>query len=279
MQVSLLQMTSSDQPAENLSVVLDAMNQAKAVGSQMLFTPEVTNCVSLSRAHQEMVLEAWTGNSFIGAVREHAAKIGLAVNLGSIGLKPDMGDGRFANRCVQINALGEIIARYDKIHMFDVTLPDGEVYKESSGYVPGDRAVVASTAIGNLGLTICYDLRFPYLFRTLAQSGAHVISVPSAFAVSTGQAHWHILLRARAIEAGCYIIAAAQSGTHAGSGRKTYGHSLVVDPWGAIVLDAGTQTGLFHASIDLTAVDKARAAVPSLVSDNDFQVVTDPNGY
>ena len=190
--------------------------------------------------------------------------------LGSVTVKTDGDDGRFTNRSVMINAEGKIVAFYDKIHMFDVTLSETERYHESKGYRPGTEAAVVQTPWAELGLSICYDLRFAALHRALARAGARVLSVPSAFARATGEAHWHVLLRARAIETGCFVIAAAQTGVHSGSGRKTFGHSLIVGPWGEVILDAGLEIGLHFATLDLGEVDRARARVASLQHDRPF---------
>ena len=268
MKVAIAQITSSDQPAENLATVLSVMNQA--AGQDILFLPEVTNCVSLDRAHQLQVLEPYDGNGFIAAVCERARLLRLWVALGSVTVKTDGDDGHFANRSVMINAEGKIVAFYDKIHMFDVTLSETERYHESKGYRPGTEAAVVQTPWAELGLSICYDLRFAALHRALAQAGARVLSVPSAFARATGEAHWHVLLRARAIETGCFVIAAAQTGVHSGSGRKTFGHSLIVGPWGEVILDAGLEIGLHFATLDLGEVDRARARVASLQHDRPF---------
>ena len=197
MKVAIAQITSSDQPAENLATVLNLMDQS--AGQDILFLPEVTNCVSLDRAQQLQVLEPYEGNSFIGAICERAQRLGLWVALGSVTVKTEGEDGRFANRSVMINADGEVVAFYDKIHMFDVTLSDTERYHESKAYRPGTEAAVVQTPWAELGLSICYDLRFAALHRALAQAGAQVLAVPSAFARPTGEAHWHVLLRARAI--------------------------------------------------------------------------------
>ncbi|MAB87618.1 MAG: amidohydrolase [Rhodobacteraceae bacterium] len=268
MKVAIAQITSSDQPAENLATVLSLMNQA--AGQDILFLPEVTNCVSLDRAHQLQVLEPYDGNAFIAAICERARLLRLWVALGSVTVKTDGDDGRFANRSVMINAQGKIVAFYDKIHMFDVTLSDTERYHESKGYRPGAEAAVVQTPWAELGLSICYDLRFAALHRALAHAGAKVLSVPSAFARATGEAHWHVLLRARAIETGCFVIAAAQTGVHSGSGRETFGHSLIVGPWGEVILDAGLEIGLHFATLDLGEVDRARARVASLQHDRPF---------
>ena len=190
--------------------------------------------------------------------------------IGSIGLKTNDDDGRFANRSFLIGPDGGIAARYDKIHMFDVNVSETEVYRESAGYRPGAQAVLADTPLGRIGMTICYDLRFAFLYRRLAQAGAQILTVPAAFNHITGAAHWEVLLRARAIETGCYVLAPAQTGFHpetAGKGRRTYGHSLVISPWGDVLADGGTDPGLTFADIDLAEVTKARARIPSLSHD------------
>ena len=269
MKISLLQMTSTDVPAQNLETVLQAIDDSK--GADLLVTPEVTNCVSVSRKHQRHVLNEEANDLFLKSISSKSHEVGLNVALGSIALKSNFSDQRFVNRSFLVGSCGKILAAYNKIHMFDVSLPNGETYRESDGYKPGNEAVVAKTPWCKIGLTVCYDLRFPHLFRALAKAGAKIILVPAAFAVPTGKAHWHILLRARAIETGCYIIAAAQTGTHETSGRKTYGHSLVVSPWGEVLLDAGKETGLHKIDLDLSAVDTARSAVPSLYHDQSFK--------
>ena len=270
MRVAIAQITSSDQPAENLASVLALMDRS---GDQdILFLPEVTNCVSLDRVHQAQVLDDVDNNMFLDAVCRKARALGLWVALGSIALKTHDADGRYTNRSILIDACGAVVAQYDKIHMFDVTVSDTERYNESKGYRPGDTAVLARTPWGSMGLSICYDLRFPALYRTLAQAGAVILVVPSAFSRPTGEAHWHILLRARAIENGCFVLASAQTGEHPGSGRKTYGHSLIVDPWGQVIMDAGQKPGLYFSELDLKAVNKARMRVESLKHDRPFEV-------
>jgi predicted amidohydrolase len=270
LRVAVGQITSSDQPAENLALVLTLIDQS--ADQDILFLPEVTNCVSLDRAHQAQALDHFDNNRFIIAVCEKARETGLWVALGSITMKTHDLDGRYANRSILIDASGVVVAQYDKIHMFDINLSAVERYHESGSYRPGSSAVLAQTTWVWMGLSICYDLRFPTLYRTLAQAGAGVLVVPSAFAQTTGEAHWHVLLRARAIETGCFVIAAAQTGEHPGSGRKTYGHSLIVDPWGQVILDAGQVPGLYFAKLDLSDVDKARERMASLQHDRPFEV-------
>ncbi len=203
-----------------------------------------------------------------------AKACGVWIFVGSLALQTDDEDGRFANRSFAISPQGEVAARYDKIHMFDVDVSEQETYRESDGYRPGKQARILETPFGCFGLSICYDIRFPYLYRALAEAGAEILLVPAAFSPVTGAAHWHTLLRARAIETGCFVIAAAQTGTHSvtrGSARKTYGHSLIISPWGEILADAGTETGITYVDIDLSEVDRARSRVPSLRHGRSFE--------
>ena len=199
----------------------------------------------------------------LAAAREAASRLGLWVQLGSLALRPGGEEGRYVNRGFLIDPAGAIRARYDKLHLFDVDLPTGESWRESAAYAPGAGAVVAETPVGRLGLSICYDMRFPDLYCALSDAGAEILSVPAAFTVPTGRAHWHILLRARAIEAGCFVVAAAQAGTHE-DGRSTYGHSLVVDPWGEVLLDMGEEPGVGFAEIDRARLEDVRARIPAL---------------
>ena len=274
MKIAVAQITSSNQPDENLGCVLNLME--KTVGQDILFLPEVTNCVSFDRKHQMQVLKPFESHPFIAAVAKKARSLGLWVALGSVSIKTDDPNGRFANRSVLINSQGETVAHYDKIHMFDVQISSEEIYHESKGFRAGQDAVLAQTPWGLMGLTICYDLRFPHLYRALAQAGARILTIPAAFSPLTGKAHWHSLLRARAIETGCYVVASAQTGTHPGTGRKTFGHGLVVDPWGEIILDAGDATGLHFVELDLEAVDRARSRVASLQHDRLYKLRSYP---
>lgn len=269
MRSALLQLTSSDDPAENCETVLAMIADATVQGAGFVATPEVTNCVSASRTHQAQVLEPAEGNSFLLAMQDAAKQHDIWLLLGSIAVETDDPDGRFANRCFLIAPDGSVRAEYDKIHMFDVNIDAQETYRESSGYRPGTRAVVAETDFGKLGLSICYDMRFPHLFQALARAGAQILTAPAAFSPVTGAAHWHSLLRARAIETGCYMIAPAQSGQHKasrGKARSTYGHSLVVSPWGEVILDAGSDPGVYMFDLDLEKVEDARRRVPSLAN-------------
>lgn len=273
MKAALLQLTSSDDPVENLAAVQGMIADAAAQGAQFVATPEVTNCISTSRVRQNEVLEPEEDNSFLAAMQHSAAEAGIWLLLGSLGIKTDDPDGRFANRCFLIDPQGHIAAWYDKIHMFDVEIDKGETYRESSGYRPGHRAVIASTPFGTLGLTICYDMRFPQLYQALTRAGAQILTVPAAFSPVTGAAHWHSLLRARAIETGSYVIAPAQTGRHkasTGKVRETYGHSLVVSPWGEVVLDAGTEPGVYLFDLSMDSVDTARRRVPALQNAKEF---------
>ena len=274
MRAGLVQMTSSDRPEENCAQARDLIRQAVAGGAEFVLTPEVTNCVSSDRDHQNAVLRHERDDATLTSLRDEAAQAGIWLLIGSLALKTHDEDGRFANRSFLIGPDGGIVARYDKIHMFDVTISETESYRESAGYRPGSRAVVAETPFATLGLSVCYDVRFPYLYRRLAQAGAQVLTVPAAFNDTTGAAHWEVLLRARAIETGCWVLAPAQTGFHpasAGKPRRTHGHSLAVAPWGEVVADGGTDPGVTYADIDLAKVARARGSVPSLTHDRDVE--------
>ena len=273
MRAALLQLTSSDDPEANLGVVRGLLREAAAEGAGFVLTPEVTNCVSASRTHQHSVLTHEANDPVLAGLREDAARAGVWLLIGSLALTTDDADGRFANRSFLIGPEGRLVARYDKIHMFDVAISDAETYRESAGFRPGRRARVAETPFGTLGLSVCYDLRFPYLYRALAQAGAEILTVPAAFAQPTGRAHWRPLLQARAIETGAWVLAPAQTGTHAacrGKARRTWGHSMVVNPWGEVVAEAGEAPGILYAEIDRAAAAEARARVPSLQHDREF---------
>ncbi|MEI6099139.1 MAG: carbon-nitrogen hydrolase family protein [Alphaproteobacteria bacterium] len=274
MRVALLQLSVNDQPAANLQVTLDMVRKAHAGGANFILTPEMTNALSSSRAHQRAVFVQEQADLTLANLREEAAHLKVWLLIGSLGLKTRARDPRFANRSFLIGPDGAIMARYDKIHMFDVNVTETEIYRESEGYRPGSKAVIADTALGLIGMTVCYDLRFPQLYRKLAQGGAQIITVPAAFNHITGVAHWQTLLRARAIETGCYILAPAQTGFHPeqhGKGRRTHGHSMVVSPWGEVLSDAGTEPGISYAMINLADVAQARARIPSLQHDRKFR--------
>ncbi|MDV4169100.1 carbon-nitrogen hydrolase family protein [Rhodovulum sp. FJ3] len=272
--LGLIQMCAGDDPAQNARTAAAMVNEAADQGAEFVLTPEVTNCLSSSRTHQRAVLTSEDQDITLSTLRDVAAKRGVWVLIGSLGLTTDDADGRFANRSFLITPTGEIAARYDKIHMFDVDIGNGESFRESDGYRPGDQAVVAQTDFAPVGMSICYDVRFPYLYRDLAQAGAQILTVPAAFHPVTGAAHWHVLLRARAIETGCFVVAPAQTGTHPttrGKPRQSYGHSLVVAPWGDVLADGGTDAGIVFADIDLKQVAEARKRVPSLTHDREFK--------
>ena len=271
MRIGLVQMTSSDDPAQNAESARRAVRSAAAEGASFVLTPEVTNCVSASRERQKDVLRDEGSDATLAVLRDEAKQAGIWVLIGSLAVTTE--EDRFANRSILIGPDGEIVARYDKIHMFDVAVSETETYRESAGYRPGDKAVAAQTPFGGIGLSICYDLRFSYLYRALAQAGADILTVPSAFSPVTGAAHWEPLLRARAIETGCFILAPAQTGRHEatqGRARETYGHGMVVAPWGEVLLDQGTEPGVAVIDIDLSQVEGARKRVPSLSHDRDF---------
>jgi predicted amidohydrolase len=266
-------MTSGDDPVVNLPVTLGMIRDAASQGAGFVLTPEVTNCLSGSRKQQNLVLQHEADDITLAALRKEAKALGIWVSIGSLALKTGDADGRFANRSFLIGPDGEIAARYDKIHMFDVTVSETESYQESKGYRPGDTAVVANTPFARIGLSVCYDLRFAYLYRALAQAGADILLVPAAFSAVTGVAHWEPLLRARAIETGCFVIAAGQTGSHGGGSgalRKTHGHSMVVAPWGEVLADAGKATGITMVDLDLAEVAQARQRIAALQHDRAF---------
>lgn len=271
MRAAILQMTSGIDPAANAAVIVDAVEQAAEHGADMLFTPEMAGYLDRNRARAAETLRSEADDPVLAAAREAAARHGLWVHLGSLPLKEEGGDGRWVNRSFVIDGKGEIRARYDKIHLFDVDLATGESWRESAVYRPGEKVVAVETPWGRMGLSVCYDLRFPDLYRALTNAGATMLLVPAAFTVPTGEAHWHVLLRARAIEAGCFVIAPAQTGRH-DDGRETYGHSLVIDPWGEVLLDMGEQAGLALADIDLSRVEDVRGRVPAIANRRNIPV-------
>jgi len=261
--IAVLQMTTGIDPAANLTTIMDAMRQAKSKDAEMLFTPEMSGYLDRDRKRASATIVAEADDRVLSGVRETAAALGLWVSIGSLALADPATPGKWRNRAFVIDDTGAIRARYDKMHLFDVDLPTGESWRESSSYAAGDTAVLVDTPWAPIGLSICYDLRFPDLYRTLSDAGAQILTVPAAFTVPTGKAHWHVLLRARAIEAGCYVIAAAQTGTHA-DGRETYGHSLVIDPWGAVLLDMDEAPGIATLDLDLARVNTVRQRIPAL---------------
>ncbi|MDT9597847.1 carbon-nitrogen hydrolase family protein [Sphingosinicella rhizophila] len=261
MRIALYQARTGIDPGRNAGHLQEAVREASRLGAEMLFTPEMSGLLDRDRERGGENLKLEADDPVLAAVREEAERTGLWVHLGSLALKRD--DGMLANRGFVIDDQGRIRARYDKIHLFDVDLPTGESWRESSTYAPGETSVLVSTPIGLLGLSICYDLRFPDLYRSLTDAGAAALAIPAAFTVPTGQAHWHILMRARAIEAGVFVIAAAQEGRHE-DGRETYGHSLVVNPWGEVLLDMGEGTGVAAVDLDLGQVEEVRHRIPAI---------------
>jgi predicted amidohydrolase len=261
MRAALLQANSGIDPLLGARTLVEAVERAASEGADMLFTPEMSAVLDRDRTRAAGTIVTEGQDVALQAVREAAARHGLWVHLGSLAVRGEAADGRYANRAFVIDDTGAIRARYDKIHLFDVDLPDGQPIRESAAYAPGGQAVAVDTPWGRLGLSVCYDLRFPDLFRALSDAGAIMLAIPAAFTVPTGKAHWHVLMRARAIEAAAFVIAAAQTGTHA-DGRQTYGHSLVVDPWGEVLLDMGEAPGVALVEIDPARVAEARGRIP-----------------
>lgn len=261
--VALFQMTSGIDPLANADAIVGAARKAADEGAAMLFTPEMCGLLDRDRARatRHIVIEA--GNPVLAAARSAARDLGLWIDLGSLAVLRD--DGKWANRGFIIDADGEIAARYDKIHMFDVDLATGETWRESAAYTPGDAVVTVETPLGRLGMAICYDIRFPALFEELGRRRCDAIRIPAAFTVPTGKAHWHLMQRARAVEASAWVISAAQGGAHE-DGRETFGHSLVVDPWGEVVYDGGEGSSLGFAVIDPARTGEVRAQLPSLAN-------------
>ena len=265
--IALLQMTSGIDPAANAAVMSAAASEAAADGAAMLFTPEMSGLLDRDRARGSRHVVPEAESPVLEAVRNAAASAGIWVHIGSLAVQAE--GNRWANRAFVINPAGEIAGRYDKIHMFDVDLASGETWRESSAYQPGEAVVTVDCPLGRLGLAICYDIRFPALFEELGRLKCDAITIPAAFTVPTGRAHWHLLQRARAVEASAFVISAAQVGRHE-DGRETYGHSLVVDPWGEVLLDMGSEAGpkgvLGFAELNLARLGEVRAQVPSLAN-------------
>ena len=260
--IALFQSNTGIDPAANADKLVAAIAEAAAGGAAMLFTPEMSGLLDRDSARAAARLRPEAEDEVLAACSNAARAHGIWVHLGSLAVRAD--NAKVANRGFVIDPKGQVRARYDKIHLFDVDLPTGESWRESAVYQGGDGAVLVNgTPAGKLGLTICYDLRFPTLFARIAEAGADVISVPAAFTVPTGRAHWHVLLRARAIEAGLFVVAAAQVGRHE-DGRETFGHSLVVDPWGEILVDLGEEVGVGFADIDLARISEVRSRIPAL---------------
>jgi len=274
MRIALIQLTVTDDPVANLAATLGFVRQAYAEGAEFILTPECTNGLWSNRAAQKALLRLEEDDATLAALRDEAGRLGVWLLIGSLALLTGDADGRFANRSFLIRPDATIAARYDKIHMFDVNVSETEVYRESAAFRPGRQAVIAQTTFAPIGMTVCYDVRFATLYRRLAQGGAQIITVPAAFNHITGAAHWETLLRARAIENGAFVLAPAQTGFHAevgGKGRRTYGHSLAIAPWGEVLADGGTEPGVTLVDLDLTQVADARRRVPSLQHDRGFE--------
>jgi predicted amidohydrolase len=269
--VALYQSNTGIDPQANARTIVDAVNEAAAGGAELLFTPEMSGLLDRDSARAAKNLRNEDDDLVLAACRDAAKRNRIWLDIGSLAIR--LADGKLANRGFVIDREGEVRARYDKMHLFDVDLPTGESWRESAVYSAGEGVVLVNgTPVGKLGLTICYDLRFPMLFARIAEAGADVISVPAAFTVPTGRAHWHVLLRARAIEAGLFVVAAAQAGRHA-DGRQTFGHSLVVDPWGDVLLDMGEDTGVGFVDIDLSRISDVRSRIPAL---NHRRIIPEP---
>ena len=266
---AMIQMRSGLDPAANLAAALKLIDEAKEAGADYVLTPEMTNILAAKREQLFAKIVAEEQNAMLTTLREVARKLAIYIHIGSLAIKAS--PEKAANRSFLIDRRGEVVARYDKIHMFDVDLAGGESYRESNTYRPGDLAMVADLPWGRLGLTVCYDLRFPALYRALAEAGVSFLTIPSAFTRQTGEAHWHVLQRARAIENGCFVFAAAQGGMHENK-RETYGHSLIIAPWGEVLAEGGVEPGVIMARIDPAKVETARKAVPSLQHGRRFSV-------
>jgi predicted amidohydrolase len=266
----LVQMRSGRSPQANLDAAAKLISEAKNGGADYVLTPEMTNIMEVSRQKLLASIVPEDSDASLATFQEIARRLSIHLHIGSLAVKatPD----KAANRSFLIDPRGEIVARYDKIHMFDVDLANGESYRESNNFRPGELAVVHDLPWGRLGLTVCYDLRFPALYRALAEAGASFLAIPSAFTRQTGEAHWHVLNRARAIENGCYVLAAAQGGRHENN-RETFGHSLVVDPWGRVIAEGGDEPGVVLADIDPAEVAAARARIPSLQHGRRFEMI------
>src|SRR5437868_8604054 len=268
--IGLIQMRSGRVPAVNMDAAARLIGEAKTGGADYVQTPEMTNILEVSREKLFATIVPEEQDASLATFRELARALGIYVHVGSLALK--VSADKAAQRSFLIDRSGNIVARYDKIHMFDVDLTGGESYRESRSYRPGEMAVVSDLPWGRLGLTICFDLRFPALYRALAESGASFLAIPSAFTRQTGEAHWHVLMRARAIENGSFVFAAAQGGEHE-NGRATFGHSLVVDPWGRVIAEGGTEPGVVFADIDPAEVSVARGRIPSLQHGRRFEIL------
>jgi len=270
LKVACVQLNTADKLQANIEAIRTHVQNAATQGAQLIALPE--NALLMESPSVARTLYTEAEHPGILAVSAMAKQHSLWLLLGSVAVKTD-NSGKTVNRSILFNHEGIIAARYDKIHLFDVTLPNGETYAESARVLHGAEATLIKTPFAALGLTICYDVRFPHLYRALAQGGATILAIPAAFTATTGQGHWHVLLRARAIENGCFVLAPAQCGTHPGN-RKTFGHSLIIDPWGTILADGGTEAGIIIADLDMRAVTHTRATLPSLHHSRDFTLKT-----
>lgn len=274
--VALVQLNVGDDPHVNLRKTIPLIREAAAQGATFILTPEVTNLLTPDRARRAKMLKPEAEDPTLSALRAEAKAAGVWLLIGSLALLGEGEDERFINRSFMINPAGDVTARYDKLHMFDVTISDTEQYHESATFRPGNKAVLTEMDGHSVGMTICYDLRFPHLYRRLAHAGAKILTIPAAFSTTTGKAHWEVLLRARAIETGCFVLAPAQCGTHPAphspnrQPRQSYGHSLAVDPWGKVLTDGGVTPGISVIELDLSGVNRARSRVPSLSHDRSF---------
>lgn len=259
--IGLIQLNSGNEVSPNIDTIEAYIRQAHAGGATFVSTPETSHLMEMNREAVLSKAQYEDDDEGVKRFASLAKELSLWLHIGSLIIK--IGKEKLANRAFLFSPEGEIAARYDKLHLFDVDLPNGETYRESRLYQAGSKAVVAETPFGTLGFSICYDLRFPYLFRDLADRGAGILLIPAAFTQKTGEAHWHTLMKARAVETGCFVVAAAQTGIHA-TGRSTYGHSLVIDPWGEVLADAGTETGVTLVDIDLAKIEQTRVIMPSL---------------
>lgn len=261
-------MRTGRDPARNRDDAVALVREAAAAGADFVQTPEMTNILERDRPALFAKVATEGQDETLAALREVARELGIVVHVGSIAVRSA---DKLANRAILIGRDGEILARYDKIHLFDVDLPNGESWRESRTYAGGDRAIIAETPFGPLGLSICYDIRFPALYRALAEGGAGILTAPACFTRQTGEAHWHVLQRARAIETGSFMISAAQAGRHE-DGRETFGHSMIVDPWGKVLAEGGEEPGIVMAEIELDRIGEARGRVPALANARAFRV-------
>ena len=270
--IALLQMSAGIDPQANATTLVDAIAEAAAGGAAMLFTPEMSGLIDRDRDRARLSVQAEADDVVLAAVQAAAADHRIWVHIGSLAVRTGDGLGKVANRAFVIDPTSAIVARYDKMHLFDVDLAGGESYRESGAYAGGEHGVAVETVIGKIGLSVCYDLRFSALYAAYSAAGATVLAIPAAFTVPTGRAHWHVLMRARAIENACFVIAAAQTGHHA-DGRDTFGHSLVVGPWGEVLLDMGANVGVGFCDLDPAQIDAVRGRIPVLKHRREIRIV------